>query len=298
VSQATKSVQEARARYLPLEEGFNVKRPHVAPRVFAEEREHAFDPATPTGFVTLDQSDRLQTAFPATLPLMLARYLRIRAGETIRTRLKASGEVYVVLAGSGRTQQDQERIEWRRGDIFLLPGGIETAHRAGVEDAVLYMVSDEPLLAFERLEPPARGSAPVAATHYAAADIQEQLEQLCARPIFDDTAGRALNLSSASMETSRTCLPSLTVTFNAVLPGESQRPHCHNAAALVLVLQQGGCRSMIDGQRFDWRDHVVVLTPPQAIHSHRNDGGDLALALIVQDGGLYYHCRTMGFAFA
>jgi len=55
---------------------------------------------------------------------------------------------------------------------------------------------------------------------------------------------------------------------------------------------------MIDGQRFDWRANGVLLTPPQAVHWHRNDGTELGLALIVQDGGLYYHCRTMGFAFA
>jgi gentisate 1,2-dioxygenase len=163
---------------------------------------------------------------------------------------------------------------------------------------VLYVVTNEPLLAFERLEPPTRGNAPVAVTHYTAAELDEHLERLYGRPIFDDTAGRALNLSSACMELWRTCLPSLTLTFNAVLPGESQRPHRHNAAALVLVLQQGGCYSVIGGKRLDWRDNAVVLTPPQAVHSHRNDGEARALALIVQDGGLYYHCRTMGFAFA
>lgn len=298
MTHATSNVHEERVRYLSVEEGFNIKRPDLDPCVFIGELERAFDPATSTGFVTLDQSDRLQTEFPARLPLVLACYLRIRPGESIVTRLKASGEIYVVLAGSGETERDQDLIDWHAGDIFVMPGGIETVHRAATGDCVLYVVTNEPLLAFERLEPPACGNAPVAATHYTAAELREHLERLCARPMFDDTAGRALNLSSASMENSRTCLPSLTLTFNAVLPGESQRPHRHNAGALVLVLRQGGCHSVIDGKRFDWRDNAVVLTPPQAVHSHRNDGGEFALALIVQDGGLYYHCRTMGFAFA
>ncbi len=294
----TNQVHQERVRYFSVEEGFNIKRPDLEPCVFLEELERAFDSGTPSGFVPLDQSGRLQMEFPATLPLVLARYLRIRTGESIVTRLKASGEIYVVLTGTGQTKQDQDVIDWQAGDVFVLPGGIETVHRAASDDCVLYVITNEPLLAFERLEPPAHGNAPVAVTHYARAELREHLETLRTRPMFNDTAGRALNLSSASMEGSRTCLPSLTLTFNAVLPGESQRPHRHNAAALVLVLRQGGCYSIIDGRRFDWRDNAVLVTPPQALHSHRNDGKEDALALIVQDGGLYYHCRTMGFAFA
>ncbi len=41
-----------------------------------------------------------------------------------------------------------------------------------------------------------------------------------------------------------------------------------------------------------------MITPPAAMHSHHNEGDELALFLIVQDGGLYYHCRTMGFSYA
>lgn len=263
---------------------------------FLDERRRAFDPGAASGFVVLDRSSLLETEFPATLPLMLARYLRSNAGESVTTRFKASGEIYAVLAGRGRTEREEDLIEWGAGDIFVLPGGEETAHTAA-SWAVLYVVTNEPLLAFERLEPPARGNAPIAATHFTAAALENELEPLYARPIFDDTAGRALNLSSATMESRRTCLPSITLTLNAVLHGESQRPHRHNAGAFVLVLKQGGCYSLIDGQRFDWQDQAVLLTPPQAPHSHKNEGSNPALALIAQDGGLYYHCRTMGFAF-
>ncbi len=40
-----------------------------------------------------------------------------------------------------------------------------------------------------------------------------------------------------------------------------------------------------------------MITPPTELHSHHNEGRALALFLIVQDGGLYYHCRTMGFSY-
>jgi gentisate 1,2-dioxygenase len=98
----------------------------------------------------------------------------------------------------------------------------------------------------------------------------------------------------------------MTLTLNAVRPGEAQRPHRHNAAAIVLALREAKCASTIGGKTFPWTQHVTLLTPAGAEHEHRNaaEGGgevsesDIALVLIVQDGGLYYYGRTMGFAFA
>lgn len=40
----------------------------------------------------------------------------------------------------------------------------------------------------------------------------------------------------------------------------------------------------------------IMITPPADTHSHHNDGDHLARFLIVQDGGLHYHTRTMGFS--
>ena len=52
----------------------------------------------------------------------------------------------------------------------------------------------------------------------------------------------------ASERTERlcTCLPAMTLTLNAVRPGEAQRPHRHNAAALVLALREARCASEVD----------------------------------------------------
>ena len=74
----------------------------------------------------------------------------------------------------------------------------------------------------------------------------------------------------------------------------------------MLALREARCASTIDGRTFPWTRHVTLLTPAGAAHDHRNapktDGevrdDDIALALIVQDGGLYYYGRTMGFSFA
>ena len=41
----------------------------------------------------------------------------------------------------------------------------------------------------------------------------------------------------------------------------------------------------------------TLVTPAGDPHSHHNNGGVMAHFLIVQDGGLHYHARTMGFEF-
>lgn len=287
-----------RALFFSVEEGFNIPRPRLEPRVFQPELERAFAGTTPTSLIPLDTSDVLLTEPPATTPLMLARYARIRPGGTLGWVCGGSGEFYCVLQGAGRSRQGTDAITWSAGDVFCLPGGVPVCHDAD-EDSVLYTVSNEPELRFERAEPPRAGEAPLEAVHYPAAMIDSQLAMLEARTMGPDTPGRAVNLSSRRMARHRTALPSLTLTLNAIMPGERQRPHRHNAAALVLVLRAGACASTIDGRRLAWRDHAVVLTPPGDVHTHANDPtGDTALALIVQDGGLHYHCRTMGFGFA
>jgi gentisate 1,2-dioxygenase len=55
---------------------------------------------------------------------------------------------------------------------------------------------------------------------------------------------------------------------------------------------------MIDGKRVDWKPNAVMVTPPADVHSHHNNGDQTMTCLIVQDGGLYYHCRTMDFRYA
>ena len=43
------SVYTSRARYVPVEKGFNIKRPPVEPQAFVAEKERAFATDTPTG---------------------------------------------------------------------------------------------------------------------------------------------------------------------------------------------------------------------------------------------------------
>jgi gentisate 1,2-dioxygenase len=299
------SIYAERARFVPVEKGFNIKRPPIEPTAFIAEMARAFAENTATGFIPLDLSGALGTEYPATSPFMLARYARIRKGERLTSTLAASGEIWTVLRGSGRLARGPETLDWCAMEMVVLPGGAESVWEAD-EDSVLWLATDEPTLAFAGLRPEDVARAPVRTTHYRADDIARELGALYGRAMAPDTAGRALFLTSEATETLGTCLPSLTLTLNAVRPGEAQRPHRHNAAALVLPLRQADCASTIGGKRFPWTPYVTLLTPAGVEHDHGNrhhaagvvHDDDIALAVIVQDGGLYYYGRTMGFAFA
>jgi gentisate 1,2-dioxygenase len=286
-----------RARYYSSADGFNIKNPRVPPHLFTSERDRALDPRTPTSLIPLDLSPRLDLRFPATTPLILARYARIRAGDALCTRFAASGELGYVIQGSGETSWGSETLGWAEGDAFCLPGGLGVTHAAGASDVVLWIVTNEPEVAFGGFEPPTPGRAVVEPVHFAAEEIRRQLERIHALPPESALVGKAVTFSSAVLERRRTCLPSLTFAMNSLAPGESQRAHRHNAVAVTLVVQGHRCHSMVEGARVDWEQYSVMITPPGDSHSHHNDGEDLALFLIVQDGGLHYHLRTMGFSY-
>jgi gentisate 1,2-dioxygenase len=298
------SIYAERARYVPVEKGFNIKRPPLEPQAFTAEMARTFAHDAPTGFTLLDLSGALGTDYPATTPFMLARYARVRKGERLDYSFAASGEMWAVLRGRGTLARGGEAIDWREKDMFALPGGIASSWQAD-EDSVLWVTTDEPTLAFEGVRPEVTTRTPIEATHYRADDIARELRTLYDRKLEPDTPGRALFMATERTERLGTCLPSMTLTLNAVRPGEAQRLHRHNAAAIVLALHEARCASTIGGRTFPWTQYVTLLTPAGAEHDHRNaeasgahTDDDVALALIVQDGGLYYYGRTMGFEFA
>ena len=83
--------------------------------------------------------------------------------------------------------------------------------------------------------------------------------------------------------------------MNSLEPGGVQVPHRHNAAALTLCVQGNGVYSMIEGRRTDWQVNAVMVTPPAELHAHHNEGTDMMLSIVAQDGGLFYHARVVGF---
>ncbi|MGT2477636.1 cupin domain-containing protein [Paraburkholderia terrae] len=294
-----KTAAQRTARYFNTGNAFNIKLPPVPDHVFTDEPLRALDPDTPTGLIECDLSRQLDIPVSATTPLSLVRYARIRAGERLTTRFTASGVVVYVMTGSGSATSGEETVEWGPGDVFVLPGGVEHRYQAAPDtDAVLWVVTNEPQLAFENLRAPAEGEAPTPVVHYPADEIERQIELIYDVGRGSDIAGSALIFSSERQESIRNVLPTLTVAMNSLPPGVAQRPHRHNSMAVALIIRGNGCFSMVDGKRKDWSQWATTITPPVAVHSHHNEGDERAMLLIVQDGGIYYYTRAMGFSFA
>jgi gentisate 1,2-dioxygenase len=292
---ATKA--EKRARFFNSGNAFNIILPAVPNAVFADEPRRAMDPATPTGVINCDASDEMQCAFPATSPFLLARYARINTGESLSITPKTSGVVHYVIEGEGITEIAGEAISWKSGDVFVAPGGVEMVHTAGDMAAVLWVCGNEPQLNFENLEAPARGNSPTDLVHYTCAEIDRQIDQIYSFPHDEKEPGLALVFSSDKQQDGRNVLPTLTLAMNTLLAGAVQRPHRHNSVAVSLVIQGNKCFSQIDGVKKDWAPWATTITPPVSVHSHHNGGDERAMFLIVQDGGLFYHARAMGFEF-
>ena len=294
---APETPAQARGRFFNTGNAFNVILPVVPDHIFAAEPQRALDPATPTGLIPCDLSKALGCGFPATSPLVLARYARIKANETLHTDFAASGIIAYVIAGQGTTEGGGATIAWDAGDLLILPGGQPFAHTAATSDAVLWLVTNEPLLAFEKLRPPAPGTAPTEIVHFKADEIQRQIALIHQVGRDEGIAGSALIFSSEGQEATRNIMPTLTVAMNSLPAGAVQRPHRHNAVAVSLVIRGDRCFSVMDGKRKDWAPWATTVTPPVSVHSHHNDGASQAMFLIVQDGGLFHHARAMGFEF-
>lgn len=286
----------ARARFFNSGNAFNIKLPPVPACVFSDESQRALAADAPTGFIVCDQAQAMDCAVPATTPLMLARYATIAAGETLASDFVATGSIWYVIEGRGTSTFNGEVLSWGSGDVFLLPGGGVAIHTAA-ERAVLWLVSNEPQLAVDAALPHPPTGSPIEPVHYPAAEIERQIDIIDGTTANETTSGLALIFSSDRLEANRNIMPTLTLSLNTLPAGEHQRAHLHNSAAITLAVRGDACFSMVDGKRCDWSAWSTLVTPPGAPHSHHNDGDRRALFLIVQDGGLHYHARTMDFLF-
>jgi gentisate 1,2-dioxygenase len=286
---------EARSRYFNSGNAFNIKLPPVPGHIFVDEPTQAMK-MEKTGFINCDQSDRMECAFAATTPLMLARYAVVKAGETLDTTLVNTASIWYVIKGSSSLVVGDEKAMLGKGDVFLLPGGIASAITAK-DDCVFWAVGNDPQLKFDTSSPVTGKEAAVQFVHYPADEITHQLDVVYSSNANASTSGHALIFSAEKTEAARNITPTMTLSLNTLKPKSAQPPHKHNSAAITLVVAGDPAYSMVAEEKCDWSPWATLVTPAAAKHSHHNDGNTRAEFLIVQDGGLYYHARTMGFEF-
>lgn len=81
------------------------------------------------------------------LPTMGCRLQLLRKGEHTAAHRHTASAVYHVAEGSGYSVLDGIRFDWRKGDTFAVPIWLWHEHAATTADAVLFSVTDEPVLA-------------------------------------------------------------------------------------------------------------------------------------------------------
>ncbi len=71
----------------------------------------------------------------------------LRPGEETRLKRETASTMYTVIEGSGETEIAGRRFAWECNDIFVVPNFLWRRHiNTGSTDAVLYAVSDAPLM--------------------------------------------------------------------------------------------------------------------------------------------------------
>jgi gentisate 1,2-dioxygenase len=299
VSAADRAAQyAARAQYYCPANIFIVKRPGVPCHRFDAECRRALDPAGPSEWIACDVGSAMGFDWPATTPLILLRYARVRPGETLTGAFASSGEQYYVIAGSGDLIKGDDAIPFERDDILTLPGGGETIVSAGPAGAVLLQATNEPEMAFHRVAVPTPEDGPMEPALFRAAELRDELERFRIEMMDDPTrAGLALHMKNEKLGNHYSTHPSIVLAINSLDPHRHQKPHHHNSVAVTMPIRCDRVHSIIDGQRVDWVQYAPMITPPAAMHEHVNEGDEMMVSLVVQDGGMHYHLRTIGFGF-
>ncbi|HZS65481.1 MAG TPA: cupin domain-containing protein [Burkholderiales bacterium] len=87
-----------------------------------------------------------QTGGPV-LPTMSCRVQMIRKGEKTKAKRVTGSSIFHVVQGRGRSLIDGKTFDWEKGDIIALPSWAEhNFANTGTEDAILFSISDRPVL--------------------------------------------------------------------------------------------------------------------------------------------------------
>lgn len=259
-----------------------------------------------TRIVTLDLSNELKTDYKATSPSLLAQFIRIEAGDSIKTEPNATSELYYIISGSGSTEVNEETINWKQGDFLTLPSGSVSSHTAD-EDATIYYILDTPLLDYLGVQATETRFKP---TLFTAESAKKHLDEVANAPDAHLRNRISILLNNQNFDQTLTVTHVLWAMLGIVPVGADQAPHSHKSVALDFVAYAAPgtytlvgdkidpkTNKIIDPLRIDWVTGKAFVTPPGLWHSHHNESGEPAYIIPIQDAGLQTYLRTLDIQF-
>ena len=273
------------------------------PKIDVLEFSHSLHEEGATRVIQFDLQYRLQTSYPATTPNLMANFIRICEGTSIRTDAKATSQMFYVIRGQGRSQMQHGTIEWSEGDLFTLPAVPDVLHSA-TADAALYWVQDAPLLSYLGVQPTEQRFTPVL---YTKQRLHEELAKVRAEGEGRNRTG--VLLSNPHFPLTMTLTHTLWSLYNVLPKGVVQKPHRHNSIAIDYCVSAGVNTytligkeldengQIIDPIRANWVAGSVFITPPGWWHSHHNESEEDAIVLPIQDAGLVMNMQILDFQY-
>lgn len=203
------------------------------------------DTATPTADIPFDlsSSQDLDIATPATSPNLLCGYLRIQPSDSIKHDVNATSLSCYIIRGNGYTILDDDtRIEWSAGDLFVIPAQTNgpATHYASAESVgtdhrgvAIYYVHDAPLLDYLAVKASNRRFQP---TLFKAETLRGEVEKIKSSPEAAKKNRLGILIGNDKTPHTLTITHTLWALFNVVPAHSVQRPHRHNAVALDLAV--------------------------------------------------------------
>ena len=97
--------------------------------------------------VSAGGSSRASATGASVFPTLDYRAQLLRPGEATRFKRETASTLYVAIEGRGVTEIGGRNLDWQTNDIFVVPSFTWRRHlNKGETDAVLYAVSDAPLI--------------------------------------------------------------------------------------------------------------------------------------------------------
>jgi gentisate 1,2-dioxygenase len=272
-------------------------------------------PEIETSIIPLDISHKIGTSYPASSPNLLANFIKIKKDEELSTPMgNATSQMFYVIKGRGYSIIKNGMINWRTGDVFVVPYIADCFNIyhcvEGESDCVLYWVNDSPLLKYLGVTPYVQKFQ---TTHFFNSKLKAHVEELRHDPETKHRNRCGVLLGIAETEnTTKTLTHTMWSLLNLLPANTSQPPHRHNSVALDLCTYAKGKTGVYtlmgpdleeDGKtiknpvRVDWGSGCAFITPPGWWHSHHNETDEDAWVLPVQDAGLHTYMRTLDIKF-